>query len=268
MLCSCFASFFHSTILIWFSFSCSLILHQLASYSPCNCLFLLLLWSKHSHLLNHLVKFVSSGDLLRVFTIFLLKISIQVKCHTIKMNNPKINSLHLPPWKRSWAWCSVVAQARPWSSVRMVRDELLGAHSNLAHLWSINHVVDSCASPRWSYAIPHYLLVKHLSPPSVDLAQLELLLLGFSFYHQSFLLDFSFLLDLLLLSPIDPWMRVNIHIPGAHSCSPSTRPDDRVDLFNADVDLYALWSNTVRMMFCSFCDLKIRFLYIEIGKLE
>ena len=55
------------------SFPCSLIPHLLASFSPYNCLFLLLLWSEPSHLFNHLVKFVSSGNLLTVLTIFLLK---------------------------------------------------------------------------------------------------------------------------------------------------------------------------------------------------
>jgi len=46
-------------------------------------------------------------------------------------------------------------------------------------------------------------------------------------------------------------MGVNTHIPGAHSCGPSTWPDDRADLFNADAnvwppstELYMLWSNT------------------------
>jgi len=33
------------------------------------------------------------------------------------------------------------------------------------------------------------------------------------------------------------WMKVNAHIPGAHSCGPSTRPDDRADLFNTGTDV-------------------------------
>jgi len=71
-------SLFPFSNFIWFSFPYSLILHLLASLSPYNCLFLLL-WSEPSHLLNHLVKlvkFVSNEDLLRVLTIFLLKIPI------------------------------------------------------------------------------------------------------------------------------------------------------------------------------------------------
>jgi len=46
-------------------------------------------------------------------------------------------------------------------------------------------------------------------------------------------------------------MRVNIHIPGAHSCVLSTWPDNEANLFNADADVqplsneqHLLWSNT------------------------
>ena len=33
------------------------------------------------------------------------------------------------------------------------------------------------------------------------------------------------------------WMKVNAHIPRAHSCGPSTRPYERADLFDTDVDV-------------------------------
>ena len=63
---------------------CIIVTHILVFFS-------LPLWSEPSHLLNHLVKFVSNGDLLRVLTIIVLKSKSSVKCH-LKMDKSKINS--------------------------------------------------------------------------------------------------------------------------------------------------------------------------------
>ena len=65
-----------------------------SSKSPYNCVFSLPSRREPSHLLNHLVKFVSSDNLLWVSHHILLKKNIK-KVKPIKICNPKINSYHL-----------------------------------------------------------------------------------------------------------------------------------------------------------------------------
>ena len=77
-----------------FFFTCSLSLISLHHLSPYNCLFSLPLWSEPSHLLNHLVKFISSGNLLRVLTI-IAKSKIINKEQPIKCDNLKSTHIML-----------------------------------------------------------------------------------------------------------------------------------------------------------------------------
>ena len=86
---------FHTCLLLifklFFFFICSLSVTLLHHLSPYNCLFSLPFWSEPSHLLNHLVKFVSSGNLLRVLTIIakskILKKEQPIKCAILKSTN-------------------------------------------------------------------------------------------------------------------------------------------------------------------------------------
>ena len=124
LLLPCAFLFLLKFLSIFFSFGHSIFyaLNSTASLWPYYCIF-----SLHSHLLNHLVKFVSSENLLRVLTIFSNPKLIN-KRETNKMCNPKINSHHQ---SSSYFLRLVHLETESKRKVRLDFENHLGKHSLL-----------------------------------------------------------------------------------------------------------------------------------------
>jgi len=86
------ATSLHSSCHCVFFFLCAFHFHSSSSKSPYNCVFSLPYRSEPSHLLNHSIKFVYSGNLLWVSHHILLKTKTHKQSTTHKMYNLKINS--------------------------------------------------------------------------------------------------------------------------------------------------------------------------------